>query len=52
MLIHIFVGTAVGGGSQTDPELTLLDILSDSAAPGGYSGSGGALGGAAGLVSK
>jgi hypothetical protein len=52
MLTGIVVapGTAKGGDTQTDPELTLLSLLSDNAADGGWSGSGNALGGAAGNI--
>lgn len=48
--IDLSKGTAEGGGSETDPELTVLSLLSDSAGGGGYSGTGDALGGAAGNV--
>jgi len=43
-------GTAEGGSAQTDPQLTLLDLMGDNAAPGGTSSSGGALGGVAGSI--
>jgi len=43
-------GTAKGGDAQTDPELTLLSLGSDNGADGGWSGTGNALGGAAGSI--
>jgi hypothetical protein len=48
--IAVAPGTAKGGDTQTDPELTLLSLLSDNAADGGWSGSGNALGGTAGNI--
>lgn len=49
-IVFELAGQAEGGNVETDPSLTLLDILSDEGGLGGQSQSGGALGGAAGNI--